>query len=281
MLAVEQTLQRLQTTEVRQLAIAALKTDQAFQPRDSYLVPFRDQLRVEKRSEEHIGTMTLALKASNGIQLEPLLASEVDGSLYVIDGHHRLKAYERAQRETVPVRVMSMDRKMAIIISKLVNCSGRALEMHHEQRMDAAWQYLASATSRGTRELPEGQSLRTISGLFGIGYGSVQRMMHKLSKVKSKNWPLEALDIGTGFPRWRKVRDADSSWQQELTEMNTEQITQHEAEQLAKRIGALIERSTPEAVRRALQILGVEAQLEAVNQDIQDFIEETEESMDF
>ena len=63
--------------------------------------------------------------------------------------------------------------------------------------------------------------------------------------------------------------------------MNTEQITQHEAEQLAKRIGALIERSTPEAVRRALQILGVEAQLEAVNQDIQDFIEETEESMDF
>jgi len=174
-----------------------------------------------------------------------------------------------------------MKRQTAVLVSKLVNCTDRALEMHSEQKLDAAWQYLAAITRRGADELPKGESCKTIAGRFGVGHGSVHRMLKKLPRVNPKNWRGDALDSGTGFPRWRKVREAGSDWQQDLSEMNMDQITQHEAEQLAKKIGALMEAATPEAWRRAVEMLGVETQLEVANQDTRDFDTETAEHTDF
>jgi uncharacterized ParB-like nuclease family protein len=278
---VDQALQRLQATEAQHLSLQILKTDDTFQPREARMVPFRDQARVERRSEEHVGTMRLALEAAATIQLEPVLVAEVDGALFVVDGHHRLNAYKRAKRGTIPARVYPMDRQRAVLVSKLVNCTDRALEMHSEQKLDAAWQYLASLTRRGAHGLPKGESCKTVAGRFGIGHGSVHRMLKKMPEVNPRDWQGDALDAGTGFPRWRKVREAGSDWQQDLSEMDMDQITQHEAEQLAKKIGALMEKATPEAWSRAVQMLGVEAQLEAVNADRQDFDAETTESTDF
>jgi uncharacterized ParB-like nuclease family protein/transposase len=277
----DQILQRLEVAEVRQVVLSALKTDDTFQPREMRMIPFREQTKVERRSEERIGAMRLALEAAQSIHLDPVLLAEVDGSLFVVDGHHRLKAYRRAQREAIPARVMPMERASAVIVSKLVNCTKRALEMHPEQCRDAAWQYLAVVTHRGAIGLPKGVSLRTIAGRFGIGKNTVATMLHKLSEVNPKDWQDDALDKGTGWPRWRKVREAGSDWQQELKEMNLDQITQHEAEQLAKKIGALMDRATPEAVRRAVRMLGIEAQLEVANVDAQDFDNETAEATDF
>lgn len=278
---VERALQRLQAAEVQHLPLASLKTDDALQPREARMVPFRDQARVERRSEEHIGTMRLALEAAHSIELEPVLVAEVAGVLYVVDGHHRMKAYRRAQRETIPARVMPLTKLEAVMVSKLVNCAERALEMHKEQRFDAAWQYLAAVTRQGAAGLPEGDSCKKVAGRFGIGHGTVHRMLQKMPKVNPRDWQGDALDGGTGFPRWRKVREAGANWQQDTTEMNLDQITQHEAEQLAKKIGALMDKATPEAWKRAVQMLGSEAQLEAVNQDVKDFTAETAEQVDF
>jgi len=280
-MGVDQALQRLQAMPPRHLPLQTLKTDDTFQPREARMVPFKDQARVERRSEEHIGTMRLALEAAVGIQLEPVLVAEVDGALFVVDGHHRLNAYKRAKRETIPARVYPMDQQRAVLVSKLVNCTDRALEMHSEQKLDAAWQYLAAVTRRGAHGLPKGESCKTVAGRFGIGHGSVHRMLKKLTKVNPRDWKSDALDSGTGFPRWRKVREAGSDWKQDLSEMDMDQITQHEAEQLAKKVGALIEAATPEAWRRAVEMLGVEAQLELVNPDTRDFDSETTESTDF
>ena len=278
---VDQALQRLQATEAQHLPLQTLKTDDTFQPREARMVPFKDQARVERRSEEHIGTMRLALEAAVSIQLEPVLVAEVDGVLFVVDGHHRLNAYKRAKRETIPARVYPMDQQRAVLVSKLVNCTDRALEMHSEQKLDAAWQYLAAVTRQGTHGLPKGESCKTVAGRFGIGHGSVHRMLKKMPKVNPRDWQSDALDTGTGFPRWRKVREAGSDWQQDLSEMDMDQITQHEAEQLAKKIGALMEKATPEAWRRAVEMLGAESRLEAVNEDMQDFDSATAESSDF
>jgi uncharacterized ParB-like nuclease family protein/transposase len=280
-LTIEQALQRLQAVEVQHLPLSALKTDDALQPREARVVPFRDQARVERRSEEHVGAMRLALEAAHSIELEPVLVAKVAGVLYVVDGHHRLKAYRRAQRETIPVRVMPLTKLEAVMVSKLVNCAERALEMHKEQRFDAAWQYLATVTRQGAAGLPEGDSCKKVAGRFGIGHGTVHRMLQKMPKVNPRDWQGDALDSGTGFPRWRKVREAGTDWQQDTTEMNLDQITQHEAEQLAKKIGALMDKATPEAWKRAVQMLGIEAQLEAVNQDVKDFTAETAEQVDF
>jgi len=278
---VDQLLQRLQVTEVQPLALSALKTDDTFQPREVRMVPFREQAKVERRSEEHIGTMRLVLEAAQGIELEPVLVADVNGVLFVVDGHHRLKAYRRAQRETLPARVYPMDRQRAVLVSKLVNCADRALEMHPEQRRDAAWQYLAAVTRQGVDGLPEGESLRVIAGRFGIGKNTVATMLRKLPTVNPKQWPEAMRDPGTGWPRWRRVREGGTDWQQELEEMDLDQITQHEAEELVKKIGALMDRAKPEVARRAVRMFAMEAQLDAVNEDTRDFDTETAETMDF
>ncbi|WP_431636925.1 ParB N-terminal domain-containing protein [Dyella sp. KULCS107] len=278
---IEQAFQRLQSADVQMLPLAELKTDDTFQPREVRMVPHREQAGVERRSEDHIGAMRLALEAAQGTELEPVLVAEVEGSRYVVDGHHRLTAYRRAQRETIPARVMPMERAQAVLVSKLVNCAGRALEMHAEQRRDAAWQYIAAVTKRGATGLPAGQSLRTIAGRFGIGKNTVGTMVRKVAQVNLKAWPESSRDPGTGWPRWRKVREGGTAWQQELEQMDMDQITQHEAEQLAKKIGALQERADPEAFRRALRILGVEDLLAVNCQDARDFEAETAEAVDF
>lgn len=257
--------------------LAELRTDDAFQPREGRLVPFRQQRQVESRSEEQTGTMLLALRASTEVQLEPLLAAEMDGGLYVVDGHHRLKAYRRAQRETVPVRRVPMERRRAVLVSKLVNCSDRALEMHPEQKRDAAWQYLAAVTKKGAAGLPAGESLRTIAGRFGIGKDTAADMLRRLPKVNPSGWSPEAHDPGTGFPRWRYVREAGAGWQDMETKMTPEQLMQHEAEKLAKKIGALIDKASPEATRRALAMLANEAKLAASNADTLAFLAEIAE----
>lgn len=267
-----ETLKVLQAADVQHAPIDEVKTDAALQPRADRMVPFREQGGVDRRSAEHTGTMRLALEAAQHVQLEPLLVAEIDGDRYVVDGHHRLDAYRLAQRKTVPVRVVPMEHRLAVLVSKLVNCSERALEMHAEQKRDAAWQYMAAMTRQGAVELPKGESLRKIAGRFGVARPTIDRMRRKLPQVNPKDYPKEALDPGTGFPRWRYVRDAGAGWQDMESKMSPEQLTQHQAEKLARKIGALLEKATPAAMKRALEMLANEAKLMASNADTLEFL---------
>ncbi len=278
---VERALQRLQAAEVRHLPLSALKTDDVFQPRVSRLVPFREQGGVESRSEEHTANLRLTLEAAQHIQLSPVLVADIAGTLFVVDGHHRLKAYRRAQRESIPARILPMDYLSAVLVSKVVNCSKRALPMHKAQQLEAAWQYMVAVTRQGTQDLPEGESLRTILSRFSIGYGSAHRMSHKIPEVNPREWSKEALDAGTGFPRWRYVREAGAGWHDMKERMDMDQIKQHAAEQLARRIGALMGKADPDVVRLAVRMLRNEAQLDEINEDTLDFREETAEASDF
>jgi len=254
--------------------LADLRTDDALQPREPRMVPLKKQHSVQTRSEEHTGTMLLVLRASAEAQLEPLLVAELAEGLHVVDGHHRLKAYQQAHRDTIPVRVLPMSRREAVLVSKLVNCSDRALEMHPEQKRDAAWQYMAAVTNRGSSDLPPGESLRGLAGRFGVSRGTIANMARKLPKVNPRDWSPEAHDPGTGFPRWRYVREAGAGWQDMQTKLTPEQLVQHEAEKLARKIGSLIDAATPEAVRRALEMLANEARLEGMNPDTAEFLRE-------
>lgn len=275
-MAVEHALQRLEAAEAQQLPLASLATDEALQPRAPRLIPFREQTKTERRSEEHIGTMRLALEAAQCLELEPVLVAEIDGRRFIVDGHHRLKAYRHAKRPTIPARVLPMDRREAVLVSKLVNCAERALEMHPEQRRDAAWQYLAQVTRWGTEgqpaQLPDGESLRTVQGRFGIGKDTVATMLRKLPEVKLADFLPEALDPGTGFPRWRYMREGGAGWQDMKALMTPDQMTQHVAEKGARKIGAILEGMTPREKRRTLEILANEAKLEASNADTLAFL---------
>ncbi|MGN6383167.1 MAG: ParB N-terminal domain-containing protein [Dyella sp.] len=278
-MTVDRTLQRLQAAQVQRLPLSSIETDEALQPREGKLIPFREQTRAERRSEEHIGTMRLALEAAQSIDLEPVLVAEIASRRFIVDGHHRLKAYQQAKRTTIPARVLPMGRGEAVLVSKLVNCTERALEMHPEQRRDAAWQYIAATARRGAdgeaATLAPGDSYRSIRGRFGIGKDTVPKMLRKLSGLNPSGFPAEKCDPGTGFPRWKAVKDwrvLDEEDELSNSPVSADQWTQLEAINVARKLGTVQSGTTPAAWKLGLELFAKEAKLEAADGDIQDFL---------
>lgn len=236
----------LNACPTEQVPIAAIRKHEAFTPRAERLVPFRDQTREKNQSDEHIAALTLALGVSQDVQLCPVSLVQCPGSdehrvpagLYLLDGHHRLAAYYRAGRSSIPARVCTMTYEAAVLASKVANCSHRALVMHPSQKRDAAWQYLALVTHRGAIELPEGNSLRKVAGRFGISKNTVASMLKALPSVDVSEFHDKALDPGTGFPRWRCVCQSKTPWAATLASMSEQQLLERQAEKLAK---ALVE----------------------------------------
>lgn len=230
-------LKRLRETPHQALPLASVHADEAYQPRAVDLVPYLKRRSVELRSEEHKAHMRLALEASAAVELEPILCAEVAGKVYVIDGHHRLAAYRLAKRDKVPARVLPMEHAEAVLLSKLVNCTERALEMHTGQRTDAAWQALAIYTKRGTYPLHKPHTIRSVAAQHGVGKQTVQRMLARLPHVHPSEFDDKDLDPGTGWPRWQAVcrqlpEDAANMLQRE----------EREIERTLKWLGGIVER---------------------------------------
>ena len=257
------TLRALLAAEPRMVALSEIRTHPALQPRNDRLVPYKDKFRIEERSREQRHALGLALGSHHDAHLEPVLLAEIsdhgsDGpnaGLYVVDGHHRLAAYREMNRLEIPGRVYPMGFSLAVLASKPINCSGRALEMHREQKLDAAWQYISMVTDRGKLQgLPGGESTRTVSRRFGIGHNTVARMLASLREIKPEGYSQAMFDEGTQWPRWRYVRQPKSTF----PEPSAEDRTRREAERLAKKIVEMMCNSTNEARAMALGLLAYE-----------------------
>ncbi|OOX17729.1 DNA-binding protein [Xanthomonas campestris pv. azadirachtae] len=253
-------MEQFRHASTRLIPLSDIRTHDALQPRVARLVPFKDKGRAEESSEQHIATLRLVLEAAENKQLDPIWladigsAEPVETGLYVVDGHHRLRAYQQAGRKQVPAGVLALDWRTAPVVSKLVNCTGRSLALHNEQRRDAAWQYLAALTQQGTIELPAGESLRSVAARFGISKNTVSSMLANLSHVIAAEFHALAIDPGTGWPRWRHVREAKNPWQTSLTSSDQRQLDR-EAEKVARHIVKLVDGSSPAVRARALEML--------------------------
>lgn len=269
----ETLLARWRCLEPQAVPLGRLKSHPMFQPRDTRLAPYRDRGRLESESERHVDD--LASKLEDGRDLEPVLAARIDGKLWLIDGHHRLKAYRRRQRSTVPARIMDTTRDAALMVSKAVNCDGVKLPMHAEQKREAAWQYLAMRTNRGRRELPDGESLRAIGRTFGVGKDTMARMHREyVPKVNPSDYSAEACDPGTGWPQWKHVKG--NAWRDAFDDADGEARERHKDERRAAKLATMIERDGLDAFLRSVRLLAVEAasiaaeQLEAAHGDTAD-----------
>ncbi|WP_181120285.1 ParB/RepB/Spo0J family partition protein [Xanthomonas arboricola] len=244
----------------RLIPMGDIRTHDALQPRVARLVPFKDKGRAEASSEQHVVTFRLLLEATEDRQLDPIWLAEigsaepVEAGLYLVDGHHRLKAYRQAKRQQVPACVLTLSWQTALVLSKLVNCTGRSLALHNEQRRDAAWQYLAALTHRGSIELPAGESLRSVAARFGISKNTVSSMLANLPQVIAAEFNALAKDPGTGWPRWRYVREAKNPWQTSLPSSDQQQLDR-DAERVARHIIKLVDGSSPAVRARALEML--------------------------
>lgn len=248
----EEILQSWQQLAPQMVAVDIIRTDASLQPRDDRLIPFKDRHKVETASQDHVARMHAALDAGRDQQLEPLLVASYEGNLHLVDGHHRLKAYARAGRREIPVRVLPCTRHQAVMLSKLVNVGARTLAMDKEQARDACWQFIAHITNRGKRSIGDfGWSERKLAGRFGVARGTVQVMLAGVQSVTLEDFSSAALDPGTGWPRWKYVKD--SAWKGGVDAMEPDEQLQWRAGKFAKQLAKLIDSADP-AVRR----LGIE-----------------------
>lgn len=211
---------------------------------------------MEAASEDHVAVMRGRLAASDSVDLEPVLVARIEGRLVLVDGHHRLKAYRAERRETIPARVVRATRGQAVMASKLANLDGAKLPMHSEQRRDAAWQYLALVTHRGTLGLPTGESLRTVGATFGIAHNTVRAMLERLPQVDPSLFGEEACDPGTGWPRWKFLRE--STWKGGLDAMPSEQKLRWQAERMAAKLARVMDGADLDVIRLAIRFLALE-----------------------
>jgi ParB-like chromosome segregation protein Spo0J len=258
----------------------SVKTDAALQPRVERLAPCQHWHRLEEQSAEHVACMRGVLAASITAELDPVLIAEVDGVLYLVDGHHRLRAYALEKRQGVPARVLKVTDRQALITSKLVNLDGAKLPMHNEQRKDAVWQYLAEVTYRGRLGLPAGQSQKGLAARFGVSRDTVQRMLLKLPQVDPTEFHGEALDAGTGWPRWKHVRQP-SHWKDMQGNLTPDARLQRELEGFQKGFSKLLERYGAEVAHEAMHRWANESSREHA-EDVRKMLEEVSgDSPDF
>lgn len=259
---IQRTLTDWRERQVTMLPVDQLVTDEALQPRSQDAVPHKYRHRLAEATDLHVTRLRDDLATAGGRQLEPLLIAEVEGRPLVVDGHHRLKAYQRAGRAEVPARVKATDYLTAVTVSKLVNCDGVKLPLHPDQARDAAWQSIAAATARGRK--PLGASLRDVAAAFGIGKSTVATMANRVSKVNLGDYGPEALDPGTGWPRWRHVRG--NAWREAQDDVAPEALLRARTEQFAKKLGKLFDGVDPEVIRGAIALLQADRRDEVCDQ---------------
>ena len=257
----ESVLARWQQQAPEELPAGRIKTDPAYQPRDITLAPFRDRARLERDSEKHIARLAECITAG---PLDPLLVARIGTALFVVDGHHRLRAYKRAARRQVKARVLSVTPEQARLVSKLVNCSGAKLALHAEQARECVWQTLAHLTGQGRTPLPPEMSARAIGRTYGTSHETVRTMLRRLETVKVREYGPTACDPGTGWPRWRYVKE--NAIRSRFADVAADIQEQHRDAKRAAKLAAMIEKDGTAAFLRSVSLLRDEALREAAEQ---------------
>ena len=263
-------LEYLLRIEPKDIPLSEICYHPLFQPRVAQLVPARHWHGVSVRSTEHIDSLVRKLQSSEDFQLDPILIADINGEtdrlpdgLYVVDGHHRFAAYSDVGRREIPCRILSMSYQDALIISKLANGNRRAMKMHEEQRLDAAWQWMIIVTEGGQRTLPKDASARKLSATFDVGKNTVQRMKQRLREVKPSDYDSALLAPETGWPRWKFTRTHRNPWLTYLAELPPNERIENEAKLFIGKFTEVIDKTSSEVRARAKLMLESDAAYES------------------
>jgi hypothetical protein len=208
---IEHELREWRETPEQLVSTSSLAKHKGLQPRDPRSTSSREVPSAEAASKLHIERLQDVLRANSTAELDPLLVARIEGKLFVVDGHHRLAAYQRAQRPQVRARVRTMSLQRASLLSKLVNNDGIKLPLTRGQSAESAWQYVTTVTARGRLPLPAGDSFRKVAARFGVAShetirGMLQRVPAVAERLTAGDFPSQWCDAATGWPMWVYVR---------------------------------------------------------------------------
>jgi ParB-like chromosome segregation protein Spo0J len=96
----------------------------------------------EDEDEAHVQGLVRALQRSSRKMLDPILVMPIGRDLYVIDGHHRVAAYEVAKvTAPVPVRYFDGTVREAVLVAGRRNSKDK-LPMTPQERHNCAWKWV-------------------------------------------------------------------------------------------------------------------------------------------
>jgi hypothetical protein len=145
-------------------------------------------------SERHIENLKAALgHPERPHYLDPLTVWWVGDRYYVIDGHHRRLAYQRANVSTaIPVRLFRGSMAQAMAYSAAANSRDK-LPMTKQDKLNRAW--LLTVVG--------GVSKREVENTCGVSRGSVTEMRRTLADLRKMGTPQdEVVEFS-----WREARD--------------------------------------------------------------------------
>jgi|SRR5215831_415430 len=127
------------------------------------------------RSGAHIAELVRALQ-NTGRPFEPLLVFPAGGKYYVMDGHHRLAAYQAANwDEPVPVELFRGSLREARLMALQTNSKDK-LPMRREDKAEAVWLLV--------KEDNKEMSKQQLKDLGLVSYGTVGTMRAKWREIK-------------------------------------------------------------------------------------------------
>lgn len=200
----KQALGALRNAKPVRVPIDEIIADEALQPRILDAVRYGQRALVRKLSEQQTVNLMRKLEGDTRRDLDPILLARTDSGLLVVDGFHRLRAYELAGRITIPARVFEMNRETAAMAAQLANLDLRALDVHPDQRREALWQRIAEMTGGTGQGLPVSQ--RALVAETGVARNTIASMLKHMPHAARRAWPEEDRHPVTGFVRWHVVK---------------------------------------------------------------------------
>lgn len=249
----DEILSALKKQPVKQIPCSKINIDDALQPRNQTVIPYPDRFRQDDATAAFIAELRLTLKISIATQLDAVCIAIVSGKLFLVDGHHRLKAYRLERREHIPARILEMTWEEAVLVTKLVNIGGARLPLHKEQTRECLWQYLAGVTQRGKLGMPSGLSTRILGGKFGMSHDTVSRMRQRLPQVNLEEIPSEFWDEGTKWPPWKYFKG--SALKGMFEALPPDKRLHWKAERFATQLAKLLAKHDTDAIRLGIELL--------------------------
>lgn len=160
-----------ETGETIRVPLKSLHSHPELQPRDRRLIVNRHQRADQDQALEGMvkDLTTLLTECPDKDTHDPIRVAVIDGKQFIVDGHHRVRAYKDSKRHIVPAIIHDSDLATAKWASRWANTQGAKVALHHDELLEAAWKTMSEVSGYGRLSKEDVNRL-------GHSYGTIRKM---------------------------------------------------------------------------------------------------------